>query len=382
MFAQGLAPMSETQIPTSGTNPSTGLFVFYVGPGTSREFAGARRKGAGTGMGDRCRGRTVQRRYHQRHLVLTRHSAHKGRGVEAGGIPVAAGGATPVSIRKSTTCRRGAARLGRSGAARRRLCVARSFATSWAGEADAEGAGVGTHRAGMRTASQRGARRRRAWAGAAELDRRVDDFLDKRRWMLATRRPKRTPTRTDETHRRLVVRRARAAGDRRVLRPAGAWPHRAQLTDFDIYALEPIQQTGLGFGNYFDPLATADVLERRWATPCYFVRISALSLAASLGAAALLVTLAHAEMARCGGWLFAPLVTTLVAVAVIWNYLFHTQYGLVNWLPRPCRHQAVDWLGDPHWALPATIILFVVEETFGYNMVIFIAGLQAIPGEL
>jgi multiple sugar transport system permease protein len=41
----------------------------------------------------------------------------------------------------------------------------------------------------------------------------------------------------------------------------------------------------------------------------------------------------------------------------------------------------IDWLGDPHWAMPA-IILFAVWKNFGYNMIIFLAGLQAIPVEL
>jgi multiple sugar transport system permease protein len=41
----------------------------------------------------------------------------------------------------------------------------------------------------------------------------------------------------------------------------------------------------------------------------------------------------------------------------------------------------VDWLGDPRWAMPA-IILFAVWKNFGYNMIILLAGLQAIPGEL
>ena len=41
----------------------------------------------------------------------------------------------------------------------------------------------------------------------------------------------------------------------------------------------------------------------------------------------------------------------------------------------------VDWLGDPHWAMP-TIIAFAVWKNFGYNMIILLAGLQAIPPEL
>ena len=79
--------------------------------------------------------------------------------------------------------------------------------------------------------------------------------------------------------------------------------------------------------------------------------------------------------------LFAPVVTTLVAVAVIWRYLFHTSYGLVNYGLGHLGISPIDWLGDPNWAMP-TIMLFAVWKNFGYNMVIFLAGLQAIPHDL
>jgi hypothetical protein len=74
-------------------------------------------------------------------------------------------------------------------------------------------------------------------------------------------------------------------------------------------------------------------------------------------------------------------VTTVVAVAVIWRYLFHTRYGTVNWALSLVGIDPIDWLGDPHWSMP-TIILFAVWKNFGYNMIIFLAGLQAIPEDL
>jgi multiple sugar transport system permease protein len=74
-------------------------------------------------------------------------------------------------------------------------------------------------------------------------------------------------------------------------------------------------------------------------------------------------------------------VTTVVAVAVIWRYLFQTRYGLVNFGLAELGIHPVDWLGDPHWAMP-TIIAFAVWKNFGYNMIIFLAGLQAIPEDL
>ena len=71
---------------------------------------------------------------------------------------------------------------------------------------------------------------------------------------------------------------------------------------------------------------------------------------------------------------FSPVVTTLVAVAIVWRYLYHPRYGLVDAALTRLGLPAPDWLGDPAWALPA-IILFSVWKNFGYNMLIFVAGL-------
>jgi multiple sugar transport system permease protein len=68
-------------------------------------------------------------------------------------------------------------------------------------------------------------------------------------------------------------------------------------------------------------------------------------------------------------------------VAVIWRYLFNTQFGVVNFVLTHLGISPIDWLGDPHWAMPM-IILFAVWKNFGYNMIILLAGLQAIPADL
>jgi len=154
------------------------------------------------------------------------------------------------------------------------------------------------------------------------------------------------------------------------------------LTDFDLYALADMSNLRfVALGNYVDLLQTP-LFWKSLGNTAYFVVIGVpLSIAVSLGAALLL----NAKVARFKGLfrtaLFAPVVTTLVAVAVIWRYLFHTSYGLVNWALGHIGIAPVDWLGDPAWAMP-TIILFAVWKNFGYNMVIFIAGLAAIPEDL
>ena len=71
----------------------------------------------------------------------------------------------------------------------------------------------------------------------------------------------------------------------------------------------------------------------------------------------------------------------MVAVAVVWRYVYHPHYGLLNYALGAFGIGPVDWLGDPPWAMPAIVVL-AVWKNFGYNMMIFLAGLQSIPAEL
>jgi len=154
------------------------------------------------------------------------------------------------------------------------------------------------------------------------------------------------------------------------------------LTDFDLYALANLKNLRfVGFGNYVDVLRTP-LFWKSLVNTLYFVAVGVpLSIAASLGAALLL----NSPLARFRGFfrtaLFAPVVTTVVAVALIWRYLFHTRYGLINYALQHLGIAPIDWLGDPHWSMPA-IILFAVWKNFGYNMIILLAGLQGIPADL
>ena len=154
------------------------------------------------------------------------------------------------------------------------------------------------------------------------------------------------------------------------------------LTDFDLYALADRDHLRfVALGNYLDLLRTP-MFWKALGNTAYFVAVGVpLSVAVSLGAALLLNSPLVRLRALFRTALFAPVVTTLVAVAVIWRYLFHTSYGLVNWALGHAGIAPVDWLGDPRWAMP-TIMLFAVWKNFGYNMVIFLAGLQAIPQDL
>ena len=154
------------------------------------------------------------------------------------------------------------------------------------------------------------------------------------------------------------------------------------LTDFDLYALADLGNLRLvGLRNYTQLLATP-LFWQALGNTLYFVVVGVpLSIAVSFGAALLL----HGRLVRFRSLfrtaLFAPVVTTLVAVAVIWRYLFDTSYGWLNYALGAIGLPPIDWLGDPRWAMPA-IIVFAVWKSFGYNMIILLAGLQSIPDEL
>ena len=154
------------------------------------------------------------------------------------------------------------------------------------------------------------------------------------------------------------------------------------FSDFDIYALGDLNRLRfVGFNNYLH-LLQSHLFWTALGNTFYFVLVGGpLSVAVSLGAALLV----NARLTRFPGFFrtafFLPVVTTLVAVAVVWRYLYHPRYGLLNYGLSLLGIEPIDWLGDPDWAMPA-IILMAVWKNFGFNMIIFIAGLQNIPTQL
>jgi multiple sugar transport system permease protein len=154
------------------------------------------------------------------------------------------------------------------------------------------------------------------------------------------------------------------------------------LSDFDIYALARTDRLRfVGIANYRALLGDA----RFWLAvrnTAYFVLAGGpLSIALSLGAALLLDVKAVRWKPFFRTVLFLPVVTTLVAVAIVWRAIYHPRAGLLAWLCMRVGIAPVDWLGDPRWAMPA-IVLMAVWKGFGFNMLVFLAGLQSVPERL
>ena len=151
------------------------------------------------------------------------------------------------------------------------------------------------------------------------------------------------------------------------------------FTDMDIYALGDLSSIRfIGMSNYVSLLQDPLFWTALQNTFYYVIVAGPLSVAISLGAAVLL----NSKLIKYKGIFrltyFMPVVTTLVAVAIVWRFIYHPKFGILNYFLSLFSINPIDWLGDPTWAMPA-IILLSVWKNFGYNMIIFIAGLQNIP---
>ena len=150
------------------------------------------------------------------------------------------------------------------------------------------------------------------------------------------------------------------------------------LTTWDLLS-DPVF---VGLDNYVE-LLTDDPLFRTvlWNT-LYFTVVSVpASTAIALGLALLFNTgLKAIPLFRTA--YFLPVITATVVVALVWRWFFNPDFGILNYV---LYELGVDtppnWLASRTWAMPSVIILSVWKQV-GYNMVIFLAGLQAIPATL
>lgn len=79
---------------------------------------------------------------------------------------------------------------------------------------------------------------------------------------------------------------------------------------------------------------------------------------------------------------FFPYIASIVAIAAVWQFLYHAELGPINQILRSIGFsQPPRWTSSTQWALPA-VMLMIVWKSVGYYMIIYLAGLQAIPGTL
>ena len=77
---------------------------------------------------------------------------------------------------------------------------------------------------------------------------------------------------------------------------------------------------------------------------------------------------------------FLPVITSTVAVALAWMWLYNPEYGVINFFLNLVGIDGPRWLASPRWAMIALVIMSV-WKIIGYNMVIYLAGLQGVPDD-
>jgi multiple sugar transport system permease protein len=135
------------------------------------------------------------------------------------------------------------------------------------------------------------------------------------------------------------------------------------FTNYDVFT----RMDWVGLQNYRDVFDDELFWRALQNTLVYTAFSIPISMALGLGVALVL----NARLRGLGFYrtaFYVPVVTSMVAVSMIWIQLFDPLYGIVG----------VDWLGDPNLAMPS-VIAVSVWKTIGWNMLIYLAGLQGIP---
>ncbi|MGB4137068.1 MAG: sugar ABC transporter permease, partial [Microbacterium sp.] len=135
-----------------------------------------------------------------------------------------------------------------------------------------------------------------------------------------------------------------------------------------------------GLDNYVELASDARFWNAMRVTATYTVVVVSVQIALSLGVAqALRKTSWFTALLRSA--YYFPTIVSLAVVGVIWQFLLDPQIGLVNTWLRAAGIDTPDFLRDPSTALPA-IIVVGIWKGLGFTLIIILAGLQSVPGEL
>lgn len=151
------------------------------------------------------------------------------------------------------------------------------------------------------------------------------------------------------------------------------------LSMFDWNFISPTK-TFVGLQNFKDLLADADFRKVLTNTTVYTV----LTVTLTTGLALLLALWLNRKgmfHAFVQGAIFSPHIISLVSISLLWSWLMDPEYGLLNWVIGLFGFGPLQWLSHPGSSL-VSLVIVAVWKGLGYNTLVFIAGLQSIPGDI
>lgn len=141
-----------------------------------------------------------------------------------------------------------------------------------------------------------------------------------------------------------------------------------------------VESRWVGWTNY-ETLLVGRVFHAALANTLYFTAVSVpLGMVVSLTMALALAQGVRFEAVYRAIY-FLPTITSTIVMAIVWAWLLNPQYGLMNQMLRMIGIQGPGWIASPEWAMPS-VIMVSLWHGFGYNMVLFLAGLKNVPREL
>ncbi|MEO5964763.1 MAG: sugar ABC transporter permease [Candidatus Limnocylindrales bacterium] len=154
------------------------------------------------------------------------------------------------------------------------------------------------------------------------------------------------------------------------------------FTSFGLRDLQnPVGATFVGLQNYVDLLSDP----KFWASLLNTVYFVVVGVPITLALGLLIANALNRGITRFRtvfrvGY-YLPVITSIVAIAVVWRFLLNPDVGLINMLLASLGIKGPAWLADPALAMPS-IIAMAVWRNLGFAMIVFLAGLQAIPASL
>lgn len=137
---------------------------------------------------------------------------------------------------------------------------------------------------------------------------------------------------------------------------------------------------GINLANYAGLFADKLFTKALLNTSIYVVLVVPISIILSLVIAVLINNTVRGRAAFQTLY-FLPYVTSVIAIGIVWSWIFNSSYGLLNYFLSLFGIPAIPWLNDPNYALPA-LIIFSIWKSLAFNILIFLSGLQSISPDI
>ncbi|MCC8195262.1 MAG: sugar ABC transporter permease [Ruminococcus sp.] len=152
------------------------------------------------------------------------------------------------------------------------------------------------------------------------------------------------------------------------------------MSFMEDYNLVKGTYTAINLENYKELFTDATFLAALKNTGIYVIFVVPISVVLSLIIAVFINDVVRGK-AIFQTLYFLPYVTSVIAIGLVWRWMFNSNYGLINSILNVFGIESIGWLNEIKYAMPA-LIIFSVWKSLAFNILIFLSGLQTIPQDI